>query len=568
VAKNVPDLFTLLYRAIDRGEASFTIPPGTYDLDRPFFIPGGRDGLTIYANGVTFKHRRGYTGVLLAHASTLRTYAGNNANLPGWASRIAAAALSDRNAGTLALDASSSVTAGYHILTDDTQSVGTQGTYHVKRELVYISTSGTVSSVAFGRQPARVVGTGSGQGSTYSAAAELVPVQALSSRNITIEGLTLDGSAAPTGYADYLSHLAFVDGLTFRNCMAKNFKFEGLTTMFCRNCLYDGCALQNSNGSAGGQGYAIAEYGVYNTRSLNCTFTDTGSATQGIRHAHYTAYGASNKLQSGCRASNTYNPASKDTPLWEVGSHVGPDRDCKMVDCRHSSGVGGGIGAGGHQLFGYGSTAPLIENCHANGHDLFIALDTTDPVYTDVTGVRRVWLIGCKDRSAAGAVPSAPAGPQNIKFIRLSAEYVLTSAAFDNNGGAAGTYGAHRWQGYVEFDSCTIVNPATDAPAINMETDGAATWRIKGGGAFRTAAAVHRVIDLNGNGGSITIDQIQGATFQLTDPTNEREAFRLQGAGSVAGVSGNTFVRNGTPSFMLDASGNWTGEGDGDTSMQ
>lgn len=559
------DIYTTIARACalaktQAATVTVNIRAGTYLLDRPLFIPGGTTGLVVNAYNVTLKHRPGiaWAGPLIVAGDTVRSDFSDNDSLYDYANRIGANAYADRDSATITLDSASNSPPGYWVLTDDTKSIGTQGDFDVRRELVYGGTDGESTTFTLSRQPARYVGSGSGSGHTYSANAELISVDARASRNITINGLTLDGSNVSGGYANYLSNFKYVDGLTFYGVTAKKFFLEGLTTAFCRSVTYSVCTFDDSNADSGGEGYAIADYGVYNTRSLNCTFTGDGGS-EGIRHCHYTAYGVSNKYQYNTLADDTIDDVG--TPIFEIGAHVGADVDCKAENLT-ATGTAKGVSFGGHQLFGYGSTGTVATNIDANGGDGIVALDTTTTA-TDVTGIRRLTFIGCSDRTVgtppAGVTPSSATGPGNCTFTRVEAQYVITSASFDNNAGAAATYGAHQLTGTVTFVDCTFVQDVDDAPTVDMRSDSNCTITISGGTYQNDTGTVYRILDIGKtSGGTVTLN-VTGAIFTHNSGGGTREAFRLNGSGTVGTVSGNSFNLSPGVNFMLD-SGTWENE--------
>jgi hypothetical protein len=553
------DLQSMVLWASGKGLASVTLPAGTYLMDKPLFIPGGTEDFTIEATDVVLKQAAYYTGPLLVAGHGARNFDGTNSSLPNWSSRIQVNALSDRNASGLTLDASTAVTAGYYVLTDGTQTVYPLGqgsaTGDVKRELVYVTTSGTASSVDFGRQPRRIVDGGIGQGNMYGSDAVLVDVNEFVSRNITIVGLTLDGSNVTGGYANYLSNLCFIDGLTLTDCNAQYFLYEGFTTLFCRNVLRDGGWIRYSNANVAGEGYADADYAVYNTETKNRTYLDTGSSSQGIRHLHYTAYGVSNKWQHDIAAHNTLD--SMSTPVIEVASHVGPDNDC-LCERVYLSGTARGVGWGGHTLFGYGSTRPIVRDVDANQGDMFLNMDTTNAYAFNVQNVNKLWIAGAGGRTAwhAGAVPAGPTTPTDIEIENCSIRKIATSAGFEA--------GELRFAGTFHLHDSQVINIDSTSAAIFLQTKVNATVRLEDN-RVEDAASLNRPVNLDGQSGASVTLHIHDNYIELTTTTNEREALDLVGAGTVSACSGNTFNRNATPSFMRDAGGTWTGEGDYDT---
>lgn len=550
---NKRDVYTIV---AETGE----IPSGTWKVGAPlptFIKPGG----FTHTNTTTLKYCGGFRGAALAFGQNTTSGASVNASIINWGSAIACNAIADRNSATITKDASGDHSAGFYALVDGTVYVGTE-TGAVKGELIHATGGSSTATVTLDRVPSRYVGAGSGMGSTYDANAKLIPIDAYASSDVSLSNLTIDGNGT---YPARLAVFWFVDNLSLTDCTFLSFLNDGTYTVFCRNIQRLRCHVDESNANTGGQGRCHTDNRVYNTESLNCTYGGSGTSASGPRHAHTTEYGVSNKRMQGGRADDTFDEAN--TPFWEGFAHVGPDIDCEMIDCRHNEGaIGGGIGGGGHQLFGYGSTNPVITNCDANGRDFIVALDTTGGVYTNVTGIGRIILIGCSDRTAGtpnpGAFPNHAAGPTDLLFDTCEFEDVFTNAGFPNNAGAAEDYGAHFLDGTIEFRNCTQLQ-AGDAQCGDIRSDNDFTLKFNGGSYRNTGGTVYRMFDLgNGTSGVISLVLAGNLTFTHLSGGGVREAFRLFGTGSVTNnATSISWNLAGSVDFMLEVTPDaWTGE--------
>lgn len=546
---NKRDVYTILAE-------TGAIPAGTWKVGAPlptFIKPSGY----THTNVTTLKYCGGYRGAVLAFGQNATSGSGTDASLPEYANRFGIGATADRNVATFTQDAGATKTLGYYAVSDpDITSGGTQGTFQVRRELVYGSGASTTFTLA--RVPSRIVGTGSGQGHSYGASSYLIPIDAYASYNVSISNLTIDGNGT---YPNTLCRFWFVDNLTLTDCTFRYFFAEGCSTYFCRNILRNRCHVEYSNGDSGGEGYCHADYATYNTETRDCTYRDRGLTTMGLRHAHYTAFGVSNKLQDGCSATDTYDQSQ--TTFWEVGSHVGPDNDCKMIDQSHT-GIGGGISFGGHQLFGWGSTGVIATNCDANGRLGILALGTSGTA-TNVQNLDVVYLIGCHDRDDVGAHaetnPENNDGPTDFTFDACEFRQLVTSAAFPNNAGAALTFGAHWLGGTITLKDCTNIQTG-DAQNWDLRSENNFTLAINGGTYRNTGGTVYRMFDLgNGTAGEIALTLAGNITFDHQSGGGTREAFRLFGTGTVTNnATSISWNLAGSVDFMLDSSGTWTGE--------
>jgi len=535
------------------------IPAGTWKVGAPLLNAQVSASGYTHTNVTTLKYTGWYKGPVISFGQNATSGSGTDSSLPGYAGRfVTGAATASRDVTTIT-QPSATKALGYYIISDPTiTSGGSQGTFQVRRELIYGSGSGTTFTL--GRQPTRIVGGGVGQGHTYSDTSYLIDVNSLASYQVSFSNLTIDGN----NVANHLMRFWFTDQLTLTQCTFKNFFLEGCSTYFCRNILRDRCHVESSIADTGGEGYCHADYAVYNTETRDCTYADEGLTTRGIRHAHYTAYGVSNKLQTRPSATDTYDEAN--TPFWEVGAHVGPDNDCKMIDQTHT-GIGGGISFGGHQLFGWGSTSTIATNCDANGRDCIVALDSSGTA-TNVQNMGRIYLIGCYDRDngakspAAGTNPNTDAGPTNFTFDTCEFRELVTSAAFSNNAGAGTTtfFGQHWLGGTITLLNCTNIQ-TSDAPNWDIRSINNFTLAINGGTYRNTGGTVYRMFDLgNGTAGVITLTLAGNIAFDHQSGGGTREAFRLFGTGSVTNNATITWNLEGSVALMLDQDTLWTGE--------
>jgi hypothetical protein len=174
---------------------------------------------------------------------------------------------------------------------------------------------------------------------------------------------------------------------------------------------------------------------------------------------------------------------------------------------------------------------------------------------------REKWIPSWR-RRRSGELRLQPFGLARYTEAMLT---VLLLASFATQATSAGfEAGELRFAGTFHLHDSRVINLDSASAAIFLQTKMSATVRFEDN-RVEDAASLNRPLNLDGQSGASITLYIHDSYLELTTTTNEREALDLVGSGTVAACSGNTFNRNATPSFMRDAGGTWTGEGDYDT---
>lgn len=543
-------------QAVRTGANSASIEAGEYRMGKGLFIPSGRDGFSIKAPNVVLKSNGRYSGVLLYHGSPSASGNGTNSSFPNYASRVTIGATIGRD--DTIFNPVVSVPAGYYVLFDPalvtTYSPNDDGTNpstnDVQRELVYVETNGL-----FGRQPTRIVTGGVGQGAIYGQNSFLNPVSSIASRNIDIDGLELDGSNHPGGYADRLSSMWFIDGFT-HNVKTRYFHDNAFSTYLCRNKTANVLECAYSSAGSTGEGYCHADYGIYNAELFSslgmsnpslAAFYDIGSPTVGLRQAWYKAYGANECYQHDFRVHEAYGQT--DSPAIEIGPHVGPGRGMKAERIR-LAGTANGLAGGGHQKFGYGAEHIIGRDIDVNwGQFQIVAAESA--IFESIFNYNDKILIGWGNRMSLvfGAYPTAPRGNKDILFKDNSGSRTYTGTGFQAN--------QERLEGNITFENDSSVNPYDSA---NVRLRSEVECRVVFDSVdYRNNATVFRNVDLGAGAGLMRL-QVIGGYYQNENASNNREAYILRTSGIVETAYGYYFTSAAntvSPTFMYAANGGW-----------
>lgn len=535
-----------------RAPQNIVLSPGEWPTNRP--IISALSDVVIEGSGAVVGASFSLSGPLMRFPNTepSSTYRANNANLPGWGSRVEISPVASRLQTTLALVGGPLVfSAGWYIITSNRRVINGIGTFNICRELTYISTSGTVSSVTVVHSLNAITGE-AGFGSIYDEGpVYLVPVSTVV-QNLTLRNLTLKGQwgAHQSPFHSSLLYAAFCYNVVLENVTFDGFDAEGSTFVLCRKIRFLGCAWENSTGIVGGSGYGWACYGCDDVEAVDPWFAE------GVRRCPYWAYGGgSYRITDGRSFNLNHGDPNYSGPgsCFDLDHGLGKVYKAFCTGWRHE-GTGGGFALGNGAHRESSQDAATIDDCDFGRGDCYIQDDSSGGVITN-TVMGRLFMSGCI-ANGVGELPEGPTAPSDFTFDNC------WMGSFRTTDFSSGVPADQRLSGTWDLTDCVLDGRFFEALPMDLRSSSSVVINLTRCTLLSNLQTNRGAVVTGLNDGTtdavITINAVDCVGYRDV-ASDTREFWDLQGTAGVLNLTNFIYHRPGTGAAVRNTGGTpWT----------
>ncbi len=401
--------------AIAHGLPEYNIPAGNYQIINPIIIPAGTRNFALKGAGISqtrFTTPSGKANQIVRVGSLFNQYRKvNPINL--------ASSVKEGDPDILIPNGVSVETGKYYVL-EDSYTISSSQDVSVSRprfELVRFTAFSPSTRRAVLENPAA---------REYDHTPRITPVDSYVSKNITVQGMGMNGSlpGTTTNASDRIVYAWMVDGLTLRDLDVNTFQSAALEVEESRNVSMDNIHVAHAVDLGPGQGYGVIGkhcrfFYVQNSTADGCrhgfilhsgttdaAFTNC-DATGAFSNLDLHGYDERRVVFQNCSSSNSINIGNDK---WLAG-----EKDIKIINCS----LGGPI-----------VLCPNARNIRVVGTDLwgFKLTSSTDSGSNPPGGYAdKIFFENCYFRADSGVITKESNQIGTISFTRCTFEEVPTT---------------------------------------------------------------------------------------------------------------------------------------------